>query len=385
MYQHLYQKFLEGHKPNIHFAAHSHYFWPDISFDAAAESWITASKYSDQKWDHILGEVLDETQGLIAKILNLSHPEQLAFAQNTHELVSRVLSCFMGQDKIKVLTTKSEFHSFKRQINRLKEYSNFEVTVIDNEVESFEDDLLSNINDDLDLIFISHVFYNSGKVISNSLIENIIDKKNKKTIFCLDGYHSFCAVPTDLSAFEGEIFYMAGGYKYAQAGEGMCFLTIPKGCKLRPAFTGWFASFESLEKDSDNVEYSDSGFRFWGATQDLTALYRFNAVWKQFFDMDLDIEKIHAYIQSLQTQFLNNLQIKDLFLETELNKTGHFLTLKCKNSDQAHEVHTWLKNKGFLTDVREERLRFGFGLYLTQENIESVQSLLNQNYFNLFP
>lgn len=376
MYQHFYTKFLEGHKGKTHFAAHSHHFWPDITLEATTQSWLDSSKYSDQKWNHILGTVLPKTQSIIATILNLKEPQQIAFAPNTHELLTRLISCFDQKEKVKVLTTKSEFHSFKRQINRLQESSKYEVLIIDNESESFEDDFLKSITDDLDLIFISHVFFNSGSVVSHEFISRIIEVKNKETVFCLDAYHGFCAVPTDLSAFEGDIYYLAGGYKYAQAGEGMCFMTIPKGCALRPSNTGWFASFESLENESTEVVYSDNGFRFWGATQDLTALYRFNAVWTQFFDNGLDIQTIHKYIQSLQTQFINNLEIKNTFLELDLNKVGHFLTLKCKSPTQAKEIYKELSSKGFLTDLRGDRLRFGFGLYLTQEDVESIKTHL---------
>lgn len=385
MYKHLYQKFSEGHSGNIHFAAHSHHFWPDISLEAVTQSWLDSAKYSDQKWSHTLGKVLSETQSIIGTMLNLKSPEQLAFAPNTHELVSRIFSCFLEQEKVKVLTTKSEFHSFKRQMNRLKELPHFEFIILDDEIEDFEKSFLNSITDDLDIIFISHVFYNSGKIISNELIENIIKIKKKETVFCLDAYHGFCAIPTDLSKFEGDIFYLAGGYKYAQAGEGMCFLTIPKDCNLRPLNTGWFASFETLESESEEVSYSDNGFRFWGATQDLTSLYRFNFVWNQFSKMSLNITKIHSYIKSLQVQFIKDLSISNNLLETDLNKVGHFLTLKCENHNHAKKINLWLKDQGFLTDFRADRLRFGFGLYLSLEDVNQLKLLLNQNYLQLFP
>ena len=43
--------------------------------------------------------------------------------------------------------------------------------------------------------------------------------------------------------------------------------------------TGWYAGFGRLVAGApERVDYSDDGFRFWGATFDPTALYRFNAV-----------------------------------------------------------------------------------------------------------
>lgn len=361
-------------------AAHSHHFWPDCTLDATQKAWEDAAKYSDQKWDKILNFVLPKTQNLIAKILNLSHPEQIAFAPNTHELLSRVLSCFLGQKKIKILTTNCEFHSFRRQLDRIKEFKQVEVIEVDAEDINFEQKFLDHISKDLDLIFVSQVFFNTGKVLSLKTIEQIAAQKQKQTIFCLDGYHGFCAVNTDLSSVEDDVYYLSGGYKYAQAGEGMCFMTIPKSCELRPVYTGWFADFSALESSSDKVNYSKDGFRFWGSTQDLTCLYRFNSVWEMFFEAGIDIEKVDKYIKSLQTQFINNLSIKNKIMNKDISNLGHFFTWQLSSPQQAIEVHQWLKGQGVLTDVRNERLRFGFGLYLDQDDISKVQQILNEKY-----
>lgn len=380
MYKKYYQKFLEGHKNYIHLAAHSHHFWPDCTLEAVQNAWMDASKYSDKKWDKIFNYKLPQTQNIIAKILNLSSPEQIAFAPNTHELLSRVLSCFLGQEKIKILTTNCEFHSFRRQLDRIKEFKQVEVIELDAETEYFEDDFISHISEDLDLIFISQVFYNSGKVLSPQACKKIASTKADKTIFCLDGYHGFCAIPTDLKEIENDVFYISGGYKYAQAGEGMCFMSIPKDCSLRPVYTGWFADFAGLESTTGEVNYSDDGFRFWGSTQDLTSLYRFNSVWEMFMDAGLDIEKIDKYIKSLQTQFINNLAIADQLIEKDLSKLGHFYTWQFKSCEDAKEAHDWLKSEGIITDYRNHRLRFGFGLYLDQDDISKAKNIINQKY-----
>ena len=86
------------------------------------------------------------------------------------------------------------------------------------------------------------------------------------------------ATPTDLSRVADRVFYMAGGYKYAMAGEGACFLHAPPDFCPRPVVTGWFAEFGDLSGPPGGVRYRRDGGRFWGATFDCSALYRFNAV-----------------------------------------------------------------------------------------------------------
>src|SRR6185295_14885913 len=98
------------------------------------------------------------------------------------------------------------------------------------------------------------------------------------SVVVIDGYHGFMAVPTDLSAVAGRAFYLAGGYKYAMAGEGVCFLHCPQGYGPRPRDTGWYAGFSALEKGAGGVPYANDGIRFLGATFDASGLYRFNAV-----------------------------------------------------------------------------------------------------------
>jgi selenocysteine lyase/cysteine desulfurase len=384
MYTHLYQKFLNGHQGKIHMCAHSHHFWPDVSFLAQEEAWLDASKFSDHKWAKVFGEIIPANQKIIADILNLSHPQNIAFAPNTHELLSRLLSCFLGQEKINILTTTNEFHSFKRQIERLEEFNQVKVTKIDNGQAGFEENFLQSIDPQIDLIFLSQVFFNSSKVNSHHFIEKIIKTKSAKTLFCLDGYHGFCAIPTDLKPFENELFYLAGGYKYAQAGEGMCFMTIPDKCQLRPSYTGWFADFAGLEKQTKQINYAKDGFRFWGSTQDPTPFYRFKAVWERFEQEKISIKIIHEYVRTLQRQFLDSTNLTHLLVESDLSKLGHFLTLDLKTNEQAELFHRLLLEENVMTDFRNQFLRFGFGLYQTPENIKKLAQILNGKKFHIF-
>ena len=128
-----YSRFLGARPGVLHFAAHSHHLWPDVTRDAAVPAWDDAARLADQKWDHVLGVVLPRVQGHVARILGFSRPEQIAFAPNTHELVSRVLSCFAPGRALRVLTTDGEFMSFSRQLARLEESGEVRATRVPTE------------------------------------------------------------------------------------------------------------------------------------------------------------------------------------------------------------------------------------------------------------
>lgn len=383
MYQNLYQEFISANPEVIHMAAHSHHYWPDVVKSAVLESYEDSRKLTDLKWEKILGEVVPQSQRFIANTLNLSHPEQIAFAPNTHELLSRLLSCYDPAKELRILTTDSEFHSASRQFKRLEELENVQIKYVSAQEEDFSKNFLEEIKTELyDFIFVSQVFFNTGKLLKTSELEAFVNAKPEKTIFCLDGYHGFCAIPTDLSKLEDKIFYLGGSYKYAQAGEGMCFMTVPKSCALRPLNTGWFASFDTLEKAQDRVAYANDGQRFAGSTRDFTAHYRFNAVWKNFESMGITIDTIHQYIQKLQSAFLDSCSLKERIINADLSRQGHFLVVKTDSNEQSSSLYTQLRESGILTDFRGQFLRFGFGLYLTEDQARKAGKVLSSLNLN---
>lgn len=379
----LYSRFLQGHQGKLHFAAHSHHFWPDVSRDAHLAYWDDCAQASDHKWEKIFSAVIPEAQAHVANILHLKLPQQIVFAPNTHELGARILSLFLDRPGLHVLTTSSEFHSWRRQLQRLEELATFKTTVISTDTllesrRSFIDSLKSSLKEKPDLFFISHVFFDSGIALTDEELLELSDACPKETVMVVDGYHAFAALPCDLSPLEGKIFYLGGGYKYAQAGEGACFLVVPKG-HWRPAYTGWFAEFGELSKPSGKkVGYTQDAIAFFGATQDFSGLYRFNAVWNLFSSEGLTLEQIHGHIVTLQKEFISNsmalLEMQDLkaLFDQNLRYHGHFLTFEAPFEEEAQRIEKELNGLQVIIDRRGRRLRFGFGLY---QDLSDVQAL----------
>lgn len=379
MFQHAYKRFLEADPDRLHFAAHSHHYWPDCTRDAQLACWDDAARLTDRKWEHVFGSIIPKAQAHIARHLGLSQPQSLVFAPNTHELITRLLSCFEQNRPLRILTTDSEFHSFTRQLARYEELPNVKVERISTEpFKDFASRFIAQAErGDYDLVFVSQVFFNSGFVFDQT--KELVDRlRATKTVIVIDGYHAFCAIPVDLKAIEDRVFYLAGGYKYAQAGEGACFMHVPAGCELRPLDTGWFAGFSQLKSSrSDQVQYAADGSRFWGSTFDPSGLYRLNAVMDWWQRDGVTIEVIHQHIRKLQTHFLKLLDEANLKLinrgnlmnGNQLDKQGHFLTFK---TNEAQRLHDELLTRHVIVDYRGDRLRFGFGLYHELSTVEQL-------------
>ena len=391
MYKKFYTSFLKRHEGEQHFACHSHYYWPDVTRQAMLDFWDDSAKYVDEKWTYFYTSKVPVAQKHIAQSLNLNNPEQIVFAPNTHEFVMRILSCLDWTRKVRVLTTDSEFYSFERQINRLGEMEQFEITKIPVfPFENFEERFIQAIeHQTFDLVFFSQVFFNSGIPVRS--LESIVESvKNPMTIVVIDGYHGFRSIPTDLGKIQNRVFYLAGSYKYAQAGEGCCFLHVPPNTTLRPAYTGWFADFATLGKEKDGkVNYAGDGNRFAGATLDFSALYRLISVFELFKNEGLTQDLIHAYIQRMQNSFLEEIAKYDhplinrkRLLVDNLNRHGHFLTFKLDNADQVEKMANLLKEHKIYTDYRGDRLRFGFALYHDGQYDMSVLNTRRAYFFD---
>lgn len=386
-YKVFYQRFLQANPGIQHFACHSHHYWPDVTREATLTYWDDSARLVDDKWELVFGEKVPKVQRQIAQMLQVKRSEQLVFAPNTHELLFRLLSCFDWQQPLTVLTSDSEFYSFTRQIKRLAELPQLNLVQVPTEpFATFEQRFVAAAAEvKPDLIFVSQVFFNSGVAICDltRFVRALQQQTNAR--IAIDGYHAFMAIPTDLSELEGEIFYLAGSYKYAQGGEGCCFMLVPPDNGLRPLYTGWFAEFGTLSGTvTAQVQYSQDGYQFAGATMDFTALYRLEAVLDLYQAHDITVTKIHQHVQQLQQAFLQELARQQhpqlnpsALLALDLQQHGHFLTFKFADTAQVAKVASYLKQHGIHTDYRADRLRFGFAPYQEAADFD-LSCLANQ-------
>lgn len=382
MYKKLYSRFIETNPNVLHFAAHSHHYWPDVTFKAHEQYWLDSCLLVDDKWSSIFAKQIPMVQEQIARILQITNYEQITFAPNTHELIYRVLSSLPVDQPLKILTTGSEFYSFDRQINRLAEDKNIQLKKISTEdLTSFEDRFLAALQTEKwDLVFLSHVFFNSSYVVQLEKILSYCQTHNLLTV--VDDYHGFMALPTSWQKWQDDIFYIAGSYKYAQGGEGCCFMYAPLKWKLRPQYTGWFAELGLLDQYKDKVSYPESGLRYAGSTMDFSALYRLQAVLILYEKEKISVKKIHEHVQDLQKLFIEKTKNLSLLENSELiftswEKQGHFLTYEFKTEQEALEAKKKLRAEHIITDSRGSRLRFGFGLYQDQNDINELMNRMS--------
>lgn len=362
----------------LHFAAHSHHLWPDASFEGHQRAWDEANRHADRKWDLIFGEVIPRAQAEVAAELNLPSPDSLVFTANTHDLLLRLHSG-VTRRPARILSTDGEFHSFRRQGQRWEEAGQAVIARVPVEpFDSFADRFVAAARTgEYDIILVSQVFFRSGRVFDRVADLAALARPDGPWVV-IDGYHGFMALPTDLSAVADRVFYLAGGYKYAMSGEGMAFLHAPPGVCPRPVVTGWFAEFGDLEGPPGGVAYRTDGGRFWGATSDFTALYRFNGVRRMLAGAGLDTAAVSAHAHGLMQAF------QDAVADGRCGRLGEAQLLNPLDGDPARarflalrhpDAPEWkarLMAADVVTDVRDDVIRLGFGLYQDADDVERL-------------
>ncbi len=374
----LFSRALSLDPGRLHFAAHSHHLWPDASFDGQLRAWVEANQFADRKWDLIFGEIIPEAQAHVARELGLPSPDTVVFAPNTHDLLLRIVSG-IERKPVRILSTDGEFHSFRRQGERWEEAGEAVITRVPlHPFETFDDRFIAAASGGgFDLILVSQVFFRTGQTFGRIAdLAALADPAGPWVV--IDGYHGFMATPTDLSDVADRIFYVSGGYKYAMSGEGVCFLHAPDGYCPRPVVTGWFAEFGDLSGPPGGVQYRSDGGRFWGATFDVSPLYRFNAVRRMLDEAGLGTADVSTHAHALMARFqsaVGNGEAGRLATAELINpltgedRRARFLAFR---HEEASAWQSRLLDAGVVTDVRDDVIRFGFGLYQDADDVERL-------------
>ncbi len=372
-----YSHFLDRRREDVLMTGHSHQAWPDVSRDAHLECWDDAARLADQKWGRIFGEIIPALQRRIARRIGSDRPTDLCFAQSTHELGYRLASCF--PERSTVVTTDLEFHSLRRQLGRLGE-EGAKIVRVEAGKPGFSARFRAALAEErpawaaLSLVFFTHA------EIAVELPEILAEAARLGVPILVDAYHAFNVVEIDCRDWPGEPFLVAGGYKYAEAGEGACFMLLPQGAaRFRPKYTGWFADFEGLEASLNEVGYASGGGRFMGSTFDPSGLYRMLRVLEWMDELGLSTAVLRA--QSLaQTALLLEaydalgLAAQGVGLATPRDaRRAGFVAF---THPRAAELVTALAKLGVMADARREFLRFGPAPYTHSKELDRAMEAL---------
>ena len=354
---------------------HSHQAWPDAGFDGQQRAWLDAAEFVDDKWaraEEQAGVVRDGWRRL------LKDPDgDIALGQNTHELLTRLLSALPLRTRSRLVTTSGEFHTVRRQLDRLAEVGLEVERVPARPVDLLADRLAALVTDKVAAVIVSSVLFETAEIVPG--LGALADRCDRHGVTLLvDGYHHLNVVPFDIRAMGLErAFVTGGGYKYCQLGEGNAFLRVPAGCAMRPILTGWFSEFATRDRRPSGhaVAYGNGAARFAGATYDPTSHYRAAAVFAFHGRTGLGAELAREV--SLHQVGVLQSSVEALDAPRELLEVvavrpearAGFLAIR---SERADALCAGLREREVYCDSRGSILRLGPAPYLSDDQLREA-------------
>jgi kynureninase len=358
-----YTRFRVGER--ILLTGHSHQAWPDLAFEAQQQAWLDTAEHVDDVWEKAFDKANDVRRGF-ARLLD-DTPERIALAQNTHELVVRFLSALPLGKRPQLVTTDGEFHTIRRQLDRIAEEGIEVIKVPAAPVSSLAERIAVTVDDRTAAVLVSAVLYANAFIVPNlRAIQEACERVGAELL--VDAYHALNVVPFSLIE-EGlqRAYVVGGGYKYCQLGPGNAFLRFPENSDLRPVVTGWFSEFTALTRTpvSARVGYGSGPARFAGATYDFTSHYRAAAVFRFFEHQKLTPHKLRALSQH---------QIEILSGGSRNDAIGGFLAVPAQRAEKLQKA---LRKQNIWTDYRGDMLRLGPAPYVTDDQLRTAVEALH--------
>jgi selenocysteine lyase/cysteine desulfurase len=367
-----------GVESRLLLSAHSHQAWPDCSFAGQQQAWLDAAEFVDQKWERAFVKA-DQVRAGWRRLLDDADAD-LALAANTHDLVVRLLSALPLGERPRLVTTDGEFHTLRRQVDRLEEAGLEIVRVAAEPAATLAERMAAAVDSRTALAAVSAVLFRTAQRVPGlGTLADACELHGAELL--VDTYHALNVTPFSINDGLANAFVVGGGYKYCQLGEGNCFLRLPPHCEMRPVITGWYAEFEALEdKVSSKVLYARGGDRFAGATYDPTAHYRAVEVFDYFQSRGLTpalLREVSQHQVGLLAAAFDDLDADPNVIDRErrlpLEAFGGFLALR---TEHASALSASLYARGVSNDHRDGILRLGPAPYLADDQLHEAMAHL---------
>jgi selenocysteine lyase/cysteine desulfurase len=360
---------------------HSHQAWPDCAREGQLQAWADAAELVDEKWERTFAKA-DRVRRGFATLL--ADPDgEYALAPSTHDLLVRFLSALPLRVRPRLVTTDGEFHTIRRQLDRLGEEQIAIIKVAAEPSDTVAERLAAAVDDRTAAVLVSAVFFHTGQIAPG--LRTVAEACTRHGAELLvDAYHALGVVPMSLGhAGLTQAFVTGGGYKYCQLGEGNCFLRIPPGRSFRPVISGWFSEFSALtEGKAAGVAYGEGRDQFAGSTYDPTSHYRGAVVFDFFEDEGLTAALLREVSQHQIGRLCERFDALDIDpavvsrdRAVPLERLAGFLALRAPDAGGLCRA---LGERGVLTDYRGEVLRLGPAPYLCDDQLDAALAQLGE-------
>ena len=181
-----------------------------------------------------LDELKLETRKRVANLIN-GHEDEIIFTQSTTEGINMIASGLTWKDGNRLLIRNSLNEHFSNylpwvrlSVDKNLQIRNFPEEKIENYGNSLVEDFVNVYEKGtFNLVSTSHIIYNNGSITPVEKIGNIIKKRNKGTLFSIDGAQSVGAMVTDVKKMKCD-FLTFPSFKWLCGPLGVGILYVKK-------------------------------------------------------------------------------------------------------------------------------------------------------------
>ncbi|TVP41778.1 aminotransferase class V-fold PLP-dependent enzyme [Candidatus Nitrosocosmicus arcticus] len=316
-----------------------------------------------------------ETRKRVADLIN-GHEDEIIFTQSTTEGINMVANglSWKVDDRLLIRNPLNEHFSNYLPWIRLSTDKNLQVRNFPEEkIESYGNSLIENFTSIYEkstfkLVSTSHVIYNDGSITPVEEIGNIIKKRNKDTIFSIDGAQSVGAMITDVKKMKCD-FLTFPSFKWLCGPLGVGILYVKKQVMedLNPMFIGSgtaeLVSVKNINSKGDKSKKSKESTKYHKYPEKYHATFRnfpglagLEASLRYLLRVGIqNIFQHNKYLASILRQEL--MKINDLTLHEatteEFRSSLVSFSFRKQNNSRIQKLNARLQQEGVILAERE--------------------------------
>ena len=231
------------------------------------------------------------------------------------------------------------------------------------------------MTEDIDLVFVSHAYSNTGQL---SPISDVISMaRSRDIISILDIAQSAGIVPIDLTALKPD-FMLGSSVKWLCGGPGASYLWVntERLSSCEPKDVGWFSHENPFEFDIHNFRYHDSALKFWGGTPVVAPfVIATNSI--NYFTK-IGIKNIRKHNQALIAKTANEIDLEFISPRDEAIRGG---TMILDFGSNQQKVLNHLQDNNIGVDLRSHGIRISPHIYNDEQDIDQLISVIKSTKF----
>ncbi|GIU38050.1 class V aminotransferase [Shewanella colwelliana] len=231
-----------------------------------------------------------------------------------------------------------------------------------------------HMNDQLDLVFISHAYSNTGQ--QAPVTEVVEMARQQGCLSVVDVAQSAGVLPIDLSVLRPD-FMIGSSVKWLCGGPGAAYLWVnTEALELcEPMDVGWFSHENPFEFDIHHFRYHPTALRFWGGTPSI-APFAIAANSIHYF-AQLGCDRVHQHNQHLIGIVTEQAASVLVSPNTQSKRSG---TLILQFSSREDEVIAALAEANISVDARSQGIRISPHVYNTEQDIAQLLQVIKPYY-----